>query len=111
MLKTETKAHNRVNDVVYWMNFIRIVQKDDVELIFKLVPCPQKGEIHDFYFEHPTHGVHWHYQLYSMTLESLGRRVYPEGDDCAAWHFFSTLEDGALLFFIKYGEHNKSSEN
>ena len=103
-LKKELKARNRVNEVDYWMNYVRIVQKDNVELIFKLVPCPPRGKICDFYFEHPTHGEHWHYEIFSKTLEDVGHPVMTQGGDCAVWQFFFNLEDGARLFFIKYGE-------
>ena len=101
-LKCELKAHNRVNNVDYWMNFIRIVQIDNVELIFKLVPCPPKGQVLDFYFEHPIHCVHWHYKIFSKNIVTLSRRMVTKGRDYVLWDRYATLEDDASLFLLRY---------
>ena len=110
ILKYELKAYNRVNNEDYWMNFIRIVQNDNVELIFKLVPCPPKGKVCDFYFEHPTYDVHWHYMIYSKTMANLSSPVGKRGNNCIVWQFYSGLEENARLFFIKYGASKSLQE-
>ena len=91
----------KFGDHEYLPSFVRIVQKNLLEIIFKNVPCPPKGQLSDFYFEHPVHGdkEHWHFKRYSL-------KIIKEPSECSSskatrptWEKFAILEDDSQLFF------------
>ena len=113
--------------VVYCLNYIRIVQSNNVEIIFKQTPCPPKGEMSDFRFDYPsavattgsTEKLHWHFKQvpikvggrqgylvskHHQDLAGVGhgkKRKYAEDlAPQAIWQPYSILENGAQLFFL-----------
>lgn len=117
-----------IDKVVYCLNYIRILQSNNVEIILKQTPCPPKGEMSDFRFDYPsavaptasTEKLHWHFKrvlikvLGSRQGSLAGHHQDPSagggrgkkrkyGDECnpqTIWQPYSILENGAQLFFL-----------
>ena len=85
--------------IQYLLNYARIVQENNVEIIFKNVPCPPKGELCDFYFEHSVRGAieHWHFQKVPKKLEPAKKRMQDE-------------EEGKLVSRLAENPHRSSAE-
>ena len=109
---------NLTHNIKYSLNFARIVQGNKVETIFKNVPCPPKGKMSDFYFEHPVREAreHWHFTKLAskpfgrddmlgfeneVASESSIRGSITEEPTGITWRRYKTLEDGSSkLYFI-----------
>ena len=120
-LKFEPRERQKIGNNYFIMNWVRIVQKDNVEHILKRLPrCPKKGVISDFCFSHPKENIHWHYEIISTKLDSSGMRRVAV-DDCqsptwkcqspATWNYYLTIEDGAQLFLLKVAMGDRTSNN
>ena len=104
-----------ISNIAYSLNYVRIIQPNNQEILFKLTACPPKGKMSDFRFDHPDSTAekrHWHFKRVSASRSGLSNlTVRSEGDGeakvkdeaalRAVWQLYSHLEDGSQLFFIK----------
>ena len=90
------------------MNWIRIVQEDNVEHFLKIIPhCPaDESVLSDFCFVHPTLDRHWHYEIKITKIQPSGVHRVVEKNESPTWKSFSYIEDGAQLFLLKLADSN-----
>lgn len=105
-----------IANAVYCLNYARILQSNNVEVIFKKTPCPPKGTMSDFRFDYPsaaasTERRHCHFKKILVnaatrrgSLVGEGghgqkRKYGHDGRTQAIWQPYSIIEDGAQLFF------------
>ncbi len=87
---------------VFWMNYIKIVQQDGVEIVLQNVGCPPTVKDPDFLIRHPVYNQHWHYTVYSVQKQRSYKFI--DNPHRPVWQFFSSLQKGDRLFLINAGE-------
>ena len=108
-VKEELKERQQIDNINIFLNYIRIVQADDVVHIMKILPdCPNDGRISHYCFPHPEKNLHWHYQIISTRMKSSGIQRTVFSNEKPTWSFHSFLEDGAQLFLMKIGESKET---
>ena len=112
IVKGELKVRQMISDNYVFMNCVRIVQQDDVEHILKLLPaCPNVESMSHYCFSHPSLDIHWHYEIISSNMKSVGLRRWLSYNDDPTWYHFKNIEDGAQLFLMKMGDTRLNPNN